>query len=309
MWYCLASEMKNFFNYGPVLIIIAAVLWGVDGVLRRSLFSLTPITIVFFEHVIGALLIAPFFFRRFRKERLTGQEWRALILVSLLSGVLGTLWFTTALQKTNFIPFSVVFLLQKLQPLFTVATASIVLKERIGKKYVGWAALAIIAAYFVTFPGGAVNFSTGSGTALAALFAVGAAFAWGSSTAFSRFTLLKHSHTFITGMRFFLTVPLSLILLFFLTKSTAIAVPSPEQLGWLFAIALSTGMVALWIYYRGLKQTEAKVSTVLELVFPLTAIAIDFFIYHTVLSWTQYAAAAVLFYAVYHISKSYKEIS
>jgi len=301
--------MKNFFNYGPVLIIIAAVLWGVDGVLRRSLFSLTPITIVFFEHVIGALLIAPFFFRTFRQERLTGQEWRALILVSLLSGVLGTLWFTTALQKTNFIPFSVVFLLQKLQPLFTVATASIVLKERIGKKYVGWAALAIIAAYFVTFPGGAVNFSTGSGTALAALFAVGAAFAWGSSTAFSRFTLLKHSHTFITGMRFFLTVPLSLILLFFLTKSTAIAVPSPEQLGWLFAIALSTGMVALWIYYRGLKQTEAKVSTLLELVFPLTAIAIDFFIYHTVLSWTQYAAAAVLFYAVYHISKSYKEIS
>jgi hypothetical protein len=39
------------------------------------------------------------------------------------------------------------------------------------------------------------------------MYALLAAIAWGSSTAFSRFTLLSHSNTFITGLRFLLTVP------------------------------------------------------------------------------------------------------
>src|SRR5689334_3191069 len=120
--------MKKFFTYGPLLIVFAAILWGVDGVLRRSLYTLPPITIVFFEHLIGALLIAPFFLPKLWKEKLSRKEWWAILFVSLMSGVLGTLWFTTALAKTNFIPFSVVFLLQKLQPIFTIGTAAIVLK-------------------------------------------------------------------------------------------------------------------------------------------------------------------------------------
>jgi drug/metabolite transporter (DMT)-like permease len=315
---------------GPLLIAIAALLWGLDGILRRSLYSLEPITIVFYEHLIGALILLPFLLRLWRKEKLTTREWWAIILVSLLSGVLGTLFFTTALAKVNFIPFSVVYLIQKLQPIFTMIFAAVILKERLTRHFVWWAALAIAAAYFVTFPGGHVDLSGGSGPVIAALFALLAAIAWASSTAFSRYTLLNHSHTFITGLRFSLTTLLAIPFVMALGATAqlpevagsqwwrliAIAFSSgmklPEVAGsqwWrLIAIAFSSGMIALWIYYRGLKSTKASVSTIVELIFPLTAVIIDIFLYNSVLAPSQYLAAAVLLVAVYQVARQNKQL-
>ncbi len=297
--------MKRITTSGPILIAFAAILWGVDGIIRRSLFSLPPTIIVFYEHLIGSLIITPFFIREYAHAKLGRNEWIVITLVSFLSGVLGTLWFTTALTRVNFISFSVVFLLQKLQPIFAVAAAALVLKEKIDRRYIGWAILALIAAYFVTFKDGIVVF--GSGAMTAALFAVGAAFAWGSSTAFSRFALLKQSHTVITALRFYITTPIALLFVFFLGNSAALASPTPDQLLRLVVIALSTGMVALWIYYRGLKHTEVKISTIVELIFPLTAVLIDIFLYKTVLAPSQYIAAVVLLFAVYHVSRLNRE--
>src|SRR3989344_2652309 len=293
--------MQNIIS-GPFLIFIAAILWGLGGILRRSLFDLPPITIVFFEHLIGLIIILPFFFRAWRGERLTKVEWGAIGLVALLSGVLGTLFFTTALLKVNFIQFSVVFLVQKLQPIFATLTAWLVLKETITKRYLLWAALALLAGYFVTFPGGVVNFAEGGAYMVAALYAFLAAVAWGSSTAFSRYVLLGHSNTFVTGLRFLLTVPLALLFVFALGAAPSIAQVTPIQMGTLALIAVSTGMVALWIYYRGLKHTRVGISAIVELAFPLTAIFIDYLLYGTMLAASQYVAAAVLTFAMYRVS-------
>src|SRR3989338_5061940 len=119
----------QMFTSGPFLIFIAAILWGLDGILRRTLFDLPPVTIVFFEHLIGLIVLSPFLFRAWKGEKLSKNEWGAIGLVALFSGVLGTLFFTTALLQVNFIQFSVVFLIQKLQPLFAVLAAYVVLKE------------------------------------------------------------------------------------------------------------------------------------------------------------------------------------
>ena len=292
----------QYLTTGPLLIFIAAILWGLDGILRRTLFDLPPITIVFFEHLIGLIIISPFLFRAWKGEKLSRGEWSAIGLVALLSGVLGTLFFTTALLKVNFIQFSVVFLLQKLQPIFAILAAWILLKERVTKHYILWAVLALGAGYFVTFPNGVVNWGEGGAYVIAALYALLAAVAWGTSTAFSRYVLLNHSHTFVTGLRFLLTVPIALVLVFALGAAPTLAEISIGQLGTLALIAISTGMVALWIYYRGLKHTRASISTIIELTFPLTAIFIDYFMYGTVLTVTQYAAAAVLMFAMYRVA-------
>lgn len=290
-------------QYGPLLIFIAAVLWGLDGILRRSLYGLPPATIVFYEHLIGAILIAPFLWKAWKQETLGRNEWTALALVSLLSGVLGTLFFTTALLKLNYIPFSVVFLLQKLQPIFTVITAYFVLGETPGKRYLPWAALALLAGYFVTFPNGVVNFADNSAQVTAATFAFLAAVAWGSSTAFSRYVLIGHSNTLVTGLRFALTVPLALGFVIGFGQFDSIKAVSGIQFLTLFGIALSTGMLALWIYYRGLKTTLARISAIVELAFPMTAIIIDYFLYDTTLVVSQYVAAAVLLFAMYQVAK------
>lgn len=290
-------------NYGPLLIFIAAVLWGIDGLLRRALFDLPPATIVFYEHLIGLILISPFLIRAWKTEKLTKQEWGAMLLVALLSGVLGTIFFTSALLAVGFIPFSVVFLLQKLQPVFTVATAAVVLKERVRPLYFLWAAVALIAGYFVTFPNGQINLVEGQGQVAAAVYALLAAIAWGSSTAFSRFTLLSHGNTFITGLRFLLTVPIALVFVYALGAGESLGNVTLHHLLILGAIAVSTGMLALWIYYRGLRTTPASVSTIVELAFPLTAIAIDFFIYGVTLAPSQYLAAAVLLGSMYAVAR------
>ncbi|MEK7509842.1 MAG: DMT family transporter [Patescibacteria group bacterium] len=290
-------------SYGPLFIFIAALLWALDGILRRSLYSLPASTIVFYEHLIGAIILLPFLWRAWGRETLTRKEWGVVAGVALLSGVLGTLFFTAALLKVNFIPFSVVILLQKLQPIFAVAAAAIVLKEHVTKSYLGWAALALVAGYFVTFPYGIISLADGGAQVTAALLAVLAAAAWGSSTAFSRYTLLNHSHTFITGLRFWLTVPLAFLFVLALGAAPSLGTITQSQLLTLAAIACSTGMLALWIYYKGLKTTPARVSTIVELAFPATAVVIDYFLYDTTLAWTQYVAAFVLLFAMYRVAK------
>lgn len=288
---------------GPSYIAFAALLWAFDGVLRRSLFELPPISIVFYEHLIGFIIIAPFALYKMKTYRPTRREVSAITWVAVVSGLLGTLWFTTALTKVNFIAFSVVFLLQKLQPIFAIATARILLKEKITKQYVKWAIVALVAAYFVTFKNGFVNFETGGESVMAALFALGAALAWGSSTAFSRYALLKQSGTVITGIRFAITTLAAFFLMLVLTSTSEVPTPDQGQLGMLVVIALTTGMFAIWIYYQGLRWTQAKIATVLELIFPVVAIGIDVFLYKTILAPSQYAAAAVLLYAVYQVSR------
>src|SRR3990167_11222345 len=135
----LNTALKNY--SGPIFILVAATLWAFDGLIRQHLYTLPPITIIFFEHLFGLIILFPFVFKYLFKTKLSSREWGLVVLVSVLSGLLGTLWFTTALVKVNFISISVVFLLQKLQPIFAITSARIFLKEKLDKRYIGWAVL------------------------------------------------------------------------------------------------------------------------------------------------------------------------
>lgn len=297
------SFYPSIFAQGSVLIVMAAILWALDGIIRRSLFVLPPIVIVFYEHFLGAAILSAVAGPSLLKIKFTKKIIGLTLIVSLLSGLLGTLWFTAALLKVNFIAFSVVFLLQKLQPIFAITTAMIFLKEKITKQYLGWAGLALVAAYFVTFPGGVVNFETGADTIVAALLALGAAAAWGTSTVFSKMLLKKTTHTQATALRFITTTLMALVAVLVMGQSSALLDTDLSQVLRFVFIAISTGMVALLIYYKGLKKTEAKVSTILELAFPLLAVFIDIFLYKSVLAPTQYLAAVVLIFAIYRVGK------
>ena len=280
----------------------AAVLWALDGVLRRTLFTLPPLTIVFCEHLIGSLILLPLTWKEVTQAVLTRKQIGLVLLVALLSGLLGTLWFTTALSKVNFLPFSVVFLLQKLQPLFAATSAAVVLKEKISRRYLAWAGLALLAAYFVTFKNGLIDLSTGQGTITAAVYALGAAIAWGSSTTFSKVLLSEHSTRVVTALRFFTTSAFAFVACLLFQDVATIFTITGSQFIRFGVIALSTGMVALYLYYRGLQKTQAKVATILELTFPVLAVCIDAYVYQTFLTPTQILAAGALFYAMYRLT-------
>jgi len=298
----MIQKLKTF---GPIFIVVAAILWALDGVLRISLYSLPPAVIVFYEHLFGFVVLLFIFFKWIGDLRkMTKKEWIAILAVSLFSGALGTILYTSALQKVSFLPFSVVVLLQQqLQPIWAIAAAAILLKERVTKKFMALVLLALLAVYLVTFKDLTINVATGAGTIAAALLAIGAGFMWGTSTAISKFVLKKVNFLTATSMRFLFAPLFALLFISFQNQTQALFTLTSEQIKTLLIITFSTGMLALLIYYYGLKKVQAKVSSVLELSFPAAAIFIDYFLYHKALTPTQILGVIVLIFVAYQITK------
>ncbi len=294
--------------FGPLAVVGAALLWSLDGFLRRQLFSLPPSVVVFWEHLLGLVVLVPIIIWLWKGfAKLTRKQWYAILTVALLSGALGTIFFTAALGKVNFIPFSVVILLQQTQPLFAITAAALILKEPLGQKFWTLAIVAIVATYFVSFPGLKVT-TTGAGTITAALLALGAAACWGSSTALSKYSLKGVPFLNVTAARFAFAPIFALILTGALGKTDQLTAISPTQWLYLLAITFSTGLVALAIYYFGLQRVPASRSTILELAFPLSAALIGYLFLGDRLSLSQFIGAAVLIATMLAIAKDARTI-
>ncbi|PIR46971.1 MAG: EamA family transporter [Candidatus Vogelbacteria bacterium CG10_big_fil_rev_8_21_14_0_10_45_14] len=296
--------MKKVLAFGPLFIVIAALLWSFDGVLRVSLYSLPPTVIVFWEHIMGAVILF-LFVGKWAKDlpKMTKKEWGAMTLVALLSGALGTVLYTSALQLIHFTQFSVVVLLQQLQPISAILAASLLLREKITRKFLLYALLAISGAYLITFKNLEVNLVTGAGTALAGALALGAGLVWGSSTALSKVALNKVSFLTGTALRFLIAPIFAFLFILGRGELSDMLTLQSEQWWTLLLITFSTGMVALLFYYYGLKRTPARVCTLYELAWPASAIFIDYFMFGNTLSATQFLGIAVLVVAVYMATK------
>lgn len=305
----LRVRLNTYKSLGALFVILAAFLWSLDGLLRRSLYTLPPAVVVFYEHLFGAIVILPFFLPRRGEVRVLKQrDWLTFIAIAFFSGTLGTIFFTAALGKVQFIPFSVVILLQQLQPIFAITLAALLLRERITRRFLLLAVLAIAGAYLVTFPDLRVNLATGGETVVAALLSLGAALFWGSSTVLSKYVLGKLSYWVTTAVRFFLTVPIALSVVFVTGGGATLTALTIKQILTLVAITFSTGLVALTIYYYGLKRIPARVSTICELFFPFSAVVLDFLVNRVVLSPTQLLGAGLLLVSIYNVSLKAKSI-
>ncbi len=295
--------MSKGYILGPFLIIIAAWLWSLDGFLRQALYTLPPLLIVFLEHLLGFLVTVPILIRFWPDLKLiTKKEWLSVGWVAIFGGILGTWFYTRALGLVGDIDLSVVVLLQKLQPLFAISLAMIILKERPKIRYWLFAILALIGGYLITFKGLWPHFSGGGKQVQATLLAVGAAFAWGSSTVFGRRALQAIDFRLLTSLRFGLTALLLIPLVF--TSGYIDFLPQLTSRQWLMIIAIvfSTGLLALFIYYAGLRRTRASIATICEMFWPVSAVVLDYFVNHTILTATQAAGAVLLLFAIYKIS-------
>ncbi len=300
--------MKHVYR-GSIAVVVAAILWSLDGLLRRQLFNLPPSVVVFWEHLLGLIILIPILIGTLRKYKtFTRKQWLSIILVSALSGALGTYFYTSALGKVQYIPYSVVVLLQQLQPLFAILAGAILLREQITKRFILYAGIALVAAYFVSFPDLRVHWDTGAGTLTAALLAIGAAACWGSSTAFSKYTLRDTSFLHTTGARFAFTPIFAIILTLILGHGSSLGAITGLQWKYLLAITFSTGLVALTIYYYGLQKILASRSTILELTWPISAVVIGFFALHEQLTMTQWLGSIVLLATMYGVIREAQKI-
>lgn len=287
---------------GAIAICFAAILWGLDGVaLTPKLFTLSPIFVVFLLHAVPFMMMQPFLFSSYKKLlKLPKENMLFLFLAALAGGLIGTIAIVKALFLVHFQKLSIVMLLQKLQPVFAIFFAAIILKERLSKKYVFWAAISLIGAYMLTFGIGVPIISDDYTSA--ALFAVLAAASFGSATVFGKKVLEKTDFKSATFGRFGLTALFAAILVPFLGAFTFDLITN-VQWGLLILIAITTGSGAIFIYYWGLNRVTAITSIICELCMPLSAVIFDYFINNTMLEFWQLVGIALMIVSIIMISK------
>jgi drug/metabolite transporter (DMT)-like permease len=290
-------QSKNTIFIGALAVVVAALLWSLDGTfLRPHLASISPTLVVFLEHSLGFIVLLPFLFiYKSELKKITRKQWGTIFWVALFGGALGTTFFTKALFLTGFVDISVVILLQKFQPIFAIILSAIILRERFPAKFYVYAALALFGGYFVTFKDPAsINF--GSATITIALFSLLAAFSWGSSTTFGKYSLKNINYGLLSALRFGFTVIIMLVpaMKYFST------LPPAGSVVWkiLIIIVFTSGAAAMYLYYYGLKKIPASLATLCELAWPFSAVIFDYLFNHNLLSFTQIVGAVVLVIAV-----------
>ena len=286
-------------KYLPALaVIFAAFLWSFDGFIRQNLFALPSFLIVSLEHVIGAILFLPLLIRGWKEvSSLSQRGWISVLWISIFGGVLGTFFYTKALSYVNYIDLSVVVLLQKLQPIFAIALAGVILKEKITKRVIILAFAAIVGGYLVTFGSRSIN-DWDDKTIIAALLALLAAFSWGSSTVLGKHALNRLSFTTVTSLRLAITASVTAFVLLSTSQYDAINNMTLSHWGFIVLIVLSTGSLALFFYYYGLNKLPASHATLYELFWPLSAVGLDWFIRGNILSLPQWVGAILLLGAI-----------
>ncbi|MFO7299520.1 MAG: DMT family transporter [Actinomycetes bacterium] len=283
-------KTNNPAGRGFLFVVLGAALWGTDSLFRYWLaFQMPAPRLVFLEHLVLVLITLPFILRgREALRSFTRSDWVSAAVIGIGPSALATILFTKAFTYGD--PTTPV-LLQKIQPLVAVIGATLLLKEKILPRFGFFLAAAVTGAYLVAFKDPtAVSISA----LVPALLAVGAASLWGLGTVLGRRLAPKVPFETMTGLRFLFGLPAAGVIMTVLGEAASpFALTSREALGVLL-LALFPGLFALMVYYRGLQATPASAATIGELAYPVTATAINYFVYDTVLSPTQWVGAALL---------------
>lgn len=285
---------------GALAICVSAALWGFDGVaLTPRLYNLDVLQVVFLLHAVPFLLMQLFLFRSYAiLRKLAPREWLDLGLVALAGGVLGTYSIVRALFLVEFNQLSVVVLLQKLQPVFALLLAALLLGERLTSRMLGRAALALVGAYLLTFGAGMPDFDAGSKTGLAAVWALLAAGSYGAATVLGKRLLGALDFREATFGRYGMTVVMTLALLWITRDGLALSAVTGRNWIVILIIGATTGSGALFLYYFGLTRVRASISAICEMCLPLSAILFDFLLNDSILGPWQWIGAAVLLFAI-----------
>lgn len=327
---------------GPIIVATANAMRAFDAPVRYPLilknFSLSlddPLVptrsafIVLIEHLIGTVLVVLLLFPRKAQRKLISQiksfdrrDWISFFLVSLGSG-LGLYFFLLALAYGN--P-TIAILLQKSQPLITLAFAMVILREKPSKYYYSSLIIAIIGIYLLVAEELAVKATTVgffgaeiSTGLLAALFSLIAAGFWGSNTVWGRVLTEKVDYWNLTTLRY---IGGSLILIVFnliigayinenfnivgeniitfgvssqfLSSPIKLLIPINAFIAILLLTLFTGGVIPLGLYYFGLRWSKASVGGLAELAFPLLAIFINYLFLGFGLSPIQILGAIIL---------------
>ncbi|QCT01832.1 protein of unknown function DUF6 transmembrane [Paenibacillus algicola] len=288
------------------LVALGAALWGINPLFRVTLLNyMTSAQIVMLEHLLISLIAVPILWRN--RAELLSLSWKhagALLFISWGGSALATILFTAGLSSGNL---NAVLLLQKLQPLFAIILASLLLKERLPRHF-GWLlGIALAGTYMLTFglsfPGG----NWGQYLQAGSLMSLGAAALWGGSTVMGRMMVGKIKYETVTSLRFVLALPLLSMISW--SEGAAWNLPAAGTAEGtavmlnLAGQALLPGLLSLMIYYKGLTTTKASAATLAELSFPMVGVLINWMVFQETITLAQTLGFVLIWLSLYLLSR------
>lgn len=264
-------------RFGPFIIMIAASFWAIDALFRTQLtYTIPSASIIFLEHLIGFVVLFPLVIKHFSEIRnMKKGEWLNFIALTIVSSVAGGLLFTQALSASFAqMDFITPLMLLKLQPVFVILLSALFLKEKLTLRFCIAATFAIVGSYIMNFGLTTPVFSL-AGKTLVYILALGATVCWGVGTILSKRALSRISFPAASALRYGIAIPVALIFAYALGQTYDFTQLGFDQL-WRFLLigTITGGAAAIFIYYWGLRHTQAKVSTIAELIFPVITLII-----------------------------------
>jgi drug/metabolite transporter (DMT)-like permease len=259
--------------------------------------------VVFLIHALPFALMQPVLFGSWKRLRaIDRRAWLVLLLVSLTGGLFGTLAIVKALFLVQFKQLSVVVLLQKLQPVFAILLASVLLKEQLTGRFISWAATAIAGGYLLTFGLALPDVGRGTNTFHATLYALAAAACFGAATVFGKLLLGSLDFKTATFARYGLTSVLALGAVAASGVGLRLTAVTTENWIVVLVISFTTGSGAIFLYYWGLTRVRAMVATICELCLPLSAVLLDYLVNGTRLGPWQWLGGLALVGSILRIT-------
>ncbi|MDF2960608.1 MAG: family transporter [Paenibacillus sp.] len=290
---------------GVWLVALGAALWGIDPLFRILLLKhLTSAQIVLFEHVLLLVYAVPvLWLHRKELQGLAMRHIMALLFISWGGSAVATIMFTSAFAYGN--P-NAVLLLQKLQPLFAIIMARLILKERLPALFPLLLILALAGTYLLTF---GWSFPVGSISEIAAvsgLLSIGAAALWGGSTVMGRVMLDKMQFETVTALRFACALPLLITTTWW--EGDKLQLPAgmmdwAAMSGNLLLQAALPGLLSLLLYYRGLAGTKASYAALAELLFPAVGVLINWLVFQQTVTFVQVIGFVLIWFMLFHLSR------
>jgi drug/metabolite transporter (DMT)-like permease len=293
--------MPSRASIGVAAVAVAAGLWGMDALIRRPLARATePATIVFGEHVVLVAVMFPIVLAALPALWRAGPRYVAAgIVVGAGSSALATILFTQAFVDGD--PVTPV-VLQKVQPLVAVSLAAVLLGERPRPRFGVFLAGGLAGTWLMAFPS---PFDISLHGLAPVLYALGAAALWALGTVLGRVLALELPFEQVTAVRFAFGLPAAFIAV--LVLGAPLRASLHDEL-FIALLALVTGLIALLLYYWGLKRTTASVASLAELTFPIVAIAVGYFAFDASLTSTQLAGVALTSLVVLGLPRRAREL-
>ena len=269
------SKDKKKFNYGPILIILAACFWGSMGIFVRKLttYGFTSIQIVAIRVTLAALIFSLILFIKDRKGfKISPKDIPLFLGLGLGSILFFTICYFAAI---TIMPLSTAAILLYTSPFWIMLMSVLFFREKLNAVKI----LALIMAF-----GGCVLVSGISGegiTIVGLLLGLGSGIGYGLYSILGTIALKRYSPYTVTTYTFIIAAVGS----WFICRpkdmfTKFVAAPS---LAWLlffcFLTALITAVIPFLFYTLGLHMVEASKAGILATVEPMVAtiIGIVFF--------------------------------